>query len=1640
MGISPSRLGLITFLLAFSQLAQAAPDFGFESDVVGQAPDSWSSRAADAVEVTATEGSEFAIYAEQNLTVEPLSGAQMVRLGTPKERNERQNRGRNQIWQLFTADQQELAFAIRIFSLEHRGHDSVDVTVVDPSNGQSLSFPVSGGGAQPFTVEFPSGATESCQQTPCTIPLDAGNSKDFLDTGWLTFAIDDLPTDGRELKLVIGLQGGKNKAHPSWLYVDSINQAPEAVMNFNPGSQPGTVAVESDYIVFDCLGSSDPNGDATTCTWTASGAGLPTTTAVGDTAVFLFPEQGAASVTLTVSDGENSATTTTGDGTTPALTIDNAAPLVNALNVEVLPGDSVELLCRFADPGVFDTHSATFAVSSPLSAEAIFEENVAALASGYARATLDASELMPGTYSGSCTVSDDEGATGSDSFTVTVLDRVEFAQQVESNSGSTIDAPHKTADASFLGALPTPDAVGVYELRMPDGAPIPVGAEVNVTVQVPVDYDIALLSGSTTGTAVAPWVSAPWVNAPWVSAPWVSVPFVSLPFVSLPWVSLPFVSAPWVNAPWVSAPWVNAPLETSPWVSANYQFQQLPLSQVGLAAPDGGQISGVDVSFEDLGALGIGELSNEPVRVKALSAEFGNRTEKLLVKTGPGEQGLYLAVIPQQGSFSSAPFSVQVEVSTPPPPDQLLGAQCSQDPLVGIPTHTPEVLVGNANPRSLVITQRERLMATFDLSAAEFDAWLASLMPYFNHLEVQARVVSVPSSWYDDADQNPCSVAAQNAVAAQIRDLVQAELATADIEYVQLMGSLDIVPPFYVPDETQTGYEGLYSADLWTRPGTPLAVAIAEGHNITDAYYVDAEPQPFRGRELFIEDVSVSRMVERPEEIAASAIRFVETDGIINLTSTQSTGYDFFIDGTERINEILANLPAPTTTRNDNLWNIEDLRCQFLGIGDGCSVSTVNAVNAHMSYNGGVTAAGFFSGDPSEVFASTESADLFTDPTLMLNGVTFSIGCHSGLSVPDAWALPDDVGLPLNPARDWVQELGAWVGSYNFAYGDSEVADRGTEGIIPLVIQKFAEGASLGEALIEAKWQYGTGLYEFGVYDEKSLIALNLFGMPQARLGAVAPAIPEPSGNAIGESTDTIGPATFNLTELGDTTAIAAQLEQQTAADGSWFTLNGNAQGIVGRPLQPVIRPFQTRPVAAGETSVHGVALRGGTYTEYLDQNPLLPVQQHDWVQSFTEPQVCVNTMAPTQIASVTRFDAPNGTLQSLILQPGQFECTVPEEDQGQVDVSGTFRIWNSAELELLHPIDLTADPDFQPPTVVQQDILADPDSGVVTATLNATDNLGMREIVALVYRDLDGVPGGDGMVTAYSTGDIQDTPGPYTLTLPDAYQDRLAFQYIDIAGNVVAKTLKGSLLRGINVDIQTSTFSTQGHTTVTIAISDFESLVSPYLTLDFGDGSVPLLLEMTETDGGPVPEVMLADDGSATVTLIHSYAGFTGNSVTVVSAVRAAGAQGSDQATLYACSDPVGDSSVTDGDITGCSLGLDEDRIYIDLLVDGSISSDVRYTAWLRATNQQIRYEDGVVNGAEELQPAVEQLRDDTLRFSFDAAAAGWPGSGDFKFKLLTHKKAVNEDDDDKIKDTDRQGTTYVLLDVAGDFNFEPR
>ncbi|MEM7218448.1 MAG: hypothetical protein AAF515_08795 [Pseudomonadota bacterium] len=1403
--------GLLAGGLCLPQAAWADPDFDVEGDAPGAAPGAWNVTAVDEVVVTDAEGAaDFTFYSVSGIEVAPNRSANMIRLGMPAARGDRAPAGSTRITSSFVPTSAEISFALRLLSHEHRGRRDRDVVRIDVDDGLGGTFAVGNGMGAALDLPNPASRAKplTCGATPCAMSIDVGGSSDFLDTDWQRVSISGLPTDGTTVTLTIELDTADDR-RPSWLYIDAT-AGTFASLSFNPGQMDNSVVLEGDVVAFDCTASATTNGRS--CTWEVSGAGLAPTTLAGDYALVSFPDNGTPSVQLTVDDGSESFIAMTGVGDTPALVIENAPPLASAGDVEIPEGGSGEIVCRYLDPGVNDTHTVDISVGNSLTITRQQTEDVPTLASGIAAATFDASGLSPGDYSGTCVVTDSDGASASAGFTVAVISAAELDARAGIAGASTAATGAGIAGAvplpvgsTRLGTLADQDDIAVFEIRGPNGGALPVGGEVLLTLTTPADYDlVAFVTSSDSNVEVAPWVSAPFVSAPFVSAPFVSLPFVSVPFVSAPFVSLPFVSAPFVSLPFVSAPFVSlpfvslpfvsAPLATSPWVSADFEFSDFPLSQLAGGMPDGSNISAIDLNYGDLGALNIGALADDPIRVKAISASLGTATERLLLQIGPGETGLFVAVVPHESdTVTGAPFSLRVEGSAPADRDELYAEACDGETLVGgdiASTESVVELVSQASPKTLIVTSRERMRATHGMSAMEFDQFISDMQPFFNHPAVMARVISLPSAIYDDADRMPCSIEVQNALASEIREFIQAQLAGSSIEYVQLMGSLDIIPPYFTPDETVTGNERLFASDLLVKIGTALATAIAEGYNLTDAFYVDAVPQPFRGRFLYLEDVSIARMVETPADMLTAAAKFVANDGVLSLLSVQTSGYDFFIDGTEDVNRVLsANLNVPLETLNNNTWTAAELRCQFLGIGDDCSgeVAALSVVNAHFSYNGLLTAAGFFSDDPLEIVRSSESAGL-------LSGLVLSIGCHSALTVPDAWALLDLPGVP-NSARDWVQEMGSWVGSMNFAYGDTEVSDRGTEGLITLIVAFLTDGETLGKAIIKAKWQYGLGQFDFGEYDEKSMIGLTGFGMPQYTIDE---SIQTGAGEGAegGDTGTPVGTLALTIIEEGANSVETFPISQVSASTGSYFTYEGGAQGVPGRPLLPTKRVFQLRPVGEGETKVHGVVVRGGTYEDFLDQDPVFSVMQTDWNSGVGEPNPCVNALVPVVIGAVTTFDGGGDTLQSFTFQGGQFQCTQPGNLQGSGPVTGTTRVYDQATVELAHPSMPEFDDDYESPVVIEQTITRDPMTGDAVVTLDATDNIGIREIVALIYMDLDGVEGGPGMVTSVSTGMLMGAPGPYVLTLPGAASKPLAFQYVDLAGNVTVKTLKGGLYR----------------------------------------------------------------------------------------------------------------------------------------------------------------------------------------------------------------------------------------------------
>ncbi len=487
----------------------------------------------------------------------------------------------------------------------------------------------------------------------------------------------------------------------------------------------------------------------------------------------------------------------------------------------------------------------------------------------------------------------------------------------------------------------------------------------------------------------------------------------------------------------------------------------------------------------------------------------------------------------------------------------------------------------------------------------------------------------------------------------------------------------------------------------------------------------------------------------------------------------------------------------------------------------------------------------------------------------------------------------------------------------------------------------------------------------------------------------------------------------MEVIEESSSTFTSFDVDEVTTAKGTYFTMKGEAQGGTGRPLLPTASVFDSRPVAG--TRIHSVGIRSGTYNLLIDQDPVISNFQQEWVDidSLEELKTCVTTtMIPTRLGLVNELTEGGATTETFLLTGAQFECTLPPQDLGILDTRGDVLLFDSMVLEAFHPQMGVPDSDTMPPVVTQQDIIADMATGDAMAILDAVDDIDMGEIIVLVHTDLDGVLGGAARIDSFSTGNIRGIPGPYQVFLPGAAEKPLFFQYVDAAGNLLLKSGKGVGIEAIEVLIQTRTIAL-GLSTIAVEIEGFVDLETPTLTFDFGDDVVQsIALIEGQLPAGVTLEVD-ESSGNATVFIEHDYTGFSEDEAMVSARVRAVGASGFDEATLFPCSDPVGDFFIDgnlelgmSGDLTQCSFSASGTDVTIDLFVAGAIDSDeFQYRVRLPQFSAQFKYARRKVTSSGGVQLTVGELGDNGLRFQFDAEPLGWDGLTELLFFQETRR-----------------------------------
>jgi hypothetical protein len=221
----------------------------------------------------------------------------------------------------------------------------------------------------------------------------------------------DIAAPGTATVTVVNPAPGSATSNAKDFAVNRRNRPPVAAAG------PDQMVNEGATVALDARGSSDPDGDALTYTWTVMNCPWPVTfSAPGQaTTTFVASDDGVCTLRVTVTDGKL-------DGTARddvSVTVKNVAPTVRPITAPIDPvrlGTAVTAKADVTDPGVRDTHTAAWDWGDGTNTPGTVTE-----ANGSGSVTGTRSYAAPGVYTVKLTVTDKDGGSGTAVFQYVVV-------------------------------------------------------------------------------------------------------------------------------------------------------------------------------------------------------------------------------------------------------------------------------------------------------------------------------------------------------------------------------------------------------------------------------------------------------------------------------------------------------------------------------------------------------------------------------------------------------------------------------------------------------------------------------------------------------------------------------------------------------------------------------------------------------------------------------------------------------------------------------------------------------------------------------------------------------------------------------------------------------------------------------------------------------------------------------------------------------------------------------------------------------------------------------------------------------------------------------------------------------------------
>jgi hypothetical protein len=420
----------------------------------------------------------------------------------------------------------------------------------------------------------------------------------------------------------------------------------------------------------------------------------------------------------------------------------------------------------------------------------------------------------------------------------------------------------------------------------------------------------------------------------------------------------------------------------------------------------------------------------------------------------------------------------------------------------------------------------------------------------------------------------------------------------------------------------------------------------------------------------------------------------------------------------------------------------------------------VNAINAHFEH---------WQAIPAQVAGGAVTPADVRASELLSGTLNYSIGCHSGLSVPDEEASAHG----LDFAQALLGRGAAWIANTGYGYGDADTVGY-SELLMTLVSRNLARGDSVGHALRKAKAEYfnRSGPHSFSPYDEKVLAQATLYGLPMMR-------VEMPEASQLREDPPDSGRLSLPGTSHGLVTrqvtfepAYQSHTVTDGAITGTYFSVEGETEVNEWQPIQPRM----SLDITLLNQTPHGAFFEGGLYQTLESFDPVVTRVITDtsdmafWQEepSFNQP----DTWLPSWWSLVNQVWTPDGLQERLVVIPAQYQSSTPDLGTERFFEVMTYTVYYSNTMDLV------------PPSIWHVDAYRlGGASQVVVETTDLSDVVRVGASYTL----------GDGFWWTVDLSRSAINPNLWTGTLPYEATIEWFVQGVDGAGNVAVNDNKGA-------------------------------------------------------------------------------------------------------------------------------------------------------------------------------------------------------------------------------------------------------